>query len=64
MDKPHENMMYLRDVMDKLKLSRPTLYRKIKEGKLPAPVDIYNKRSVWRKDQIDQVYSQWFDKFR
>lgn len=63
-EKPHENMMYLYDVLFKLKLSRPTLYRKIKEGIIPPPVDRYNGRSVWRRDQIEDYYQKSFLKFK
>jgi predicted DNA-binding transcriptional regulator AlpA len=64
LEKTHDNMMYLGDVLSKFKVSRPTLYRRIKAGEIPAPIDRYNKRSAWRKDQIEEVYEKKFLKFK
>lgn len=63
-EKATENMMFLADVLFTLKLSRPTLYRRIAEGKIPKPVDYYNGKSVWRRDQIEACALEFFSKFR
>lgn len=63
-EKATENMMYLADVLFILKLSRPTLYRRIAQGKVPKPVDYYNGKAVWRRDQIEECAFKLFEKFR
>jgi predicted DNA-binding transcriptional regulator AlpA len=57
-------MLYMRDVMAKWKVSRPTLYRKIKEGVIPPPVDRYNNKSAWRKDQVEEAFEKAFSRFK
>ena len=46
------NVMFIADVLQSLKLKRSTLYKKIKERKIPPPIGKYNGRSYWKKDQI------------
>lgn len=63
-EKVSENMMFLADVLFALKISRATLYKRIAEGKVPKPVDYYNGKSVWRRDQIEACVLELFAKFR
>lgn len=43
------------EVVQILGISRPTLYRGIKAGTLPAPVKISTRRVGWRSTDIDRL---------
>lgn len=43
------------EVLSRLGISKPTLYRGIKSGSLPAPVQISARRVGWRSVDIDRL---------
>lgn len=43
------------EVLHLLAISKPTLYRGIKAGSLPAPVKISPRRVGWRSTDIDRL---------
>lgn len=45
------------EVLSRLGISKPTLYRGIKSGSLPAPVQISARRVGWRSTDIDRLIS-------
>jgi prophage regulatory protein len=47
----------LRDVVRITALSRATLYRRISEGRFPAPVHLGGKASAWRGEALQA----WID---
>lgn len=48
-------LMPVEAVLMSLGISKPTLYREIKKGRLPAPVKISARRVGWRSSDIDRV---------
>ena len=44
-------LLRLRDVMRLIPLSRPTIYRRIKDGKFPAPKKD-GRCSLWDEEQV------------
>ena len=49
-----EDLMKTKDVLEYLKISRSTLYRLIKEGKL-APIKMGPKTLRYRRSDVDQL---------
>lgn len=47
-----------KQVMERLGLSRSTLYQYIKEGKFPAPFRIGVRATAWRQEQIEEYIRQ------
>ncbi len=47
----------LRDVTRITALSRSTIYRRISEGRFPAPVRLGGRASAWRRDMLQA----WID---
>lgn len=54
--KPMKNvqLISLKELMKIYPISRATVYRQIKAGLLPAPVQIGARRVAWRLDEIEQ----------
>jgi len=50
-------LMPLEEVLAALGISKPTLYRGIKAGALPAPVKISARRVGWRSTDINRIVS-------
>lgn len=53
----HSNAPYMRlgDVLQYMKISRTTLYRLIKAGKVPSPIKAGPRISLWRRQDIETV---------
>lgn len=47
-------LLRLNEVCSKVGVSRATLYRRVREGSLPAPVHVGPRTSRWRLDEIDE----------
>lgn len=47
-------LISLKELMKIYPISRATVYRQIKAGLLPAPVQIGTRRVAWRLDEIEQ----------
>ena len=54
---PTARLMPLEEVLAALGISKPTLYRGIKAGALPAPVKISARRVGWRSSDISRIVS-------
>lgn len=46
-----------RDAAAYLAISRPTLYRWVKEGMLPCPIKLGKNTSGWRRSALDNFIS-------
>jgi len=54
---PVARLIPLEEVLAALGISKPTLYRGIKAGALPAPVKISARRVGWRSSDIARIVS-------
>jgi predicted DNA-binding transcriptional regulator AlpA len=58
---PQENLLRLREVIKIVPLSRPTIYRRIQQGKFPAPLKD-GRCSMWEESKVrayvDQILQQ------
>lgn len=55
-------LLSISEVVYSLGISKPTLYRGIKSGNLPAPVKISARRVGWRSSDIAKVVAgDWED---
>lgn len=54
---PQTNLLRLPDVMQIVRLSRPTIYRRIQEGKFPAQIKD-GRCSLWREDDVRAYVAQ------
>jgi prophage regulatory protein len=50
----HRGFYGVTEVLEKLPVSRATLYRRIKEGDFPRAVRISKNRVGWLKDAVDE----------
>lgn len=50
----NERLMRLPEVMAKLGIARSTVWLFAKQGKLPKPIKLSTKVTVWRESEIDQ----------
>lgn len=41
-----------KEICDRFKMSRSTLYRKIQSGDFPQPIKLFAKKQVWHKEQL------------
>jgi prophage regulatory protein len=41
------------EILERLPFSRPTLYRKVREGTFPAPIKLGTRASAWISTEID-----------
>lgn len=48
-----ERILRLRQVIDKTGLTKSTIYRRIKAGEFPGPVDLGGYIAGWRQSEID-----------
>jgi len=48
-----EKLLTAREVMDLLRISYSTLYRRLKTGTFPAPVNGRGKKLLWHPSQIE-----------
>ena len=46
--------LLIQDIMERIRLSRSTLYRKMKAGTFPAPYELSANRSGWLESEIDE----------
>ncbi len=51
----HIHFIRKKDLLNQLSYSNSTLYRRIKEGLFPPPVNISKNVSAWVKDEVDAV---------
>lgn len=47
-------LLTLREVQARLKISRTSIYRRMREGKFPLPVKVTEKAVRWKEDEIDE----------
>ena len=48
-----ERMIYgRREVMELIRISRPTLYRWLQPGTFPKPIEIGPQKIAWRRDDV------------
>ena len=53
--KMHLRLMRLSEVLDLYPVSRSTLYKQIKRGISPRPIQISDKSIAWIESEIDQI---------
>lgn len=53
--KMHPRLMRLSEVLDLYPVSRSTLYKQIKRGIFPRPIQISDKSIAWIESEIDQI---------
>jgi prophage regulatory protein len=46
--------LLLRDVIERVRLSRATIYRQIAAGSFPSPYSLSESRSGWLESEIDE----------
>jgi prophage regulatory protein len=51
-DQPQSRFLRLNDVLDRTRLSRATLYRKIQDGTFPKQVRIASRCVAWRESEV------------
>ena len=47
------NVLTIKEVVAKVKLSQSTIYLKIQNGDFPRPMALGERRRVWPEDEID-----------
>jgi prophage regulatory protein len=48
-----ENFMRISDVMQRTRLARSTVWLWVKQGKLPAPIKLSERVTVWRESTLN-----------
>ena len=48
------NFIRIKDVMKKTGLARSTVWLWVKEGKLPKPIKLSERVTVWKESDIDE----------
>ena len=48
------NFIRIKDVMKKTGLARSTIWLWVKEGKLPKPIKLSERVTVWKESDIDE----------
>jgi prophage regulatory protein len=56
--KPSHTILKLPEVMEKTKLARPSVYRHIKAGTFPAPINLGERAVGWVESEIDAWIEQ------
>lgn len=51
-------ILRVEDLIQMLKISRPTLYRWLKQDNFPKPIHLGPKTPVWRQSDIEEWISQ------
>ena len=59
-EKPTDNILYLKDVLFTLKMSKSTLYNKVSAGVVPKPAGKWIGKSYWFKSDIDAFLRNQF----
>jgi prophage regulatory protein len=52
-----ERLLGIRELVLATTLSKPTIYRKMKEGTFPYPIKLGGRRVAWRESDI----AEWLD---
>lgn len=53
----NQNFLRVTDVMQRTRLARSTIWLWVKEGKLPAPIKLSDRVTVWRESELNA----WMD---
>ena len=53
--KTYQKLMRLPQVLDRYPVSRSTLYKQIKQGVFPKPVQISDKSVAWIESEISRI---------
>lgn len=48
-----ENFLRINGVMERTKLARSTIWLWVKQGKLPAPIKLSERVTVWRESDLN-----------
>ena len=56
-----ERLLRIREVLERLPISRTSLYDGIKVGLYPAPVRIGKRTVAWRESEIDRLIKGFGD---
>lgn len=57
-----ERAVRIREVMQRVGISRTQIYRLIQRGDFPAPVRLSDRISIWRQKDIDEWLSRHFER--
>lgn len=60
MTPPPARLLKAREVMHRLGTSRSTLYRMVRRGEFPAPVEVSPNWLAWREDVVDAWIAERF----
>lgn len=50
---PETTLLRARSVTERTGLSRTSIYREVKAGKFPAPVQLSERTVAWRSNEVD-----------
>ena len=56
---PRERLLRIRDVLQRLPISRTSLYDGIKLGLYPAPVQVGKRTVAWRESEINELINNF-----
>jgi prophage regulatory protein len=56
---PRESLLRIRDVLQRLPISRTSLYDGIKLGLYPAPVQVGKRTVAWRESEINELINNF-----
>ena len=56
---PCERLLRIRDVLQRLTVSRTSLYDGIKLGLYPAPVQVGKRTVAWRESEINELINNF-----
>lgn len=56
---PRESLLRIRDVLQRLPISRTSLYDGIKIGLYPAPVRVGKRTVAWRESEINELINNF-----
>ena len=56
---PRERLLRIRDVLQRLPISRTSLYDGIKIGLYPAPVQVGKRTVAWRESEINELINNF-----
>jgi len=52
MEQPSDRLLRLPAVLEKIQISRATLWRWVSEGSFPRPIKLGPKTTVWRESEL------------
>lgn len=55
MSKTYPKLIRLSEVLDRYPVSRSTLYKQIKQGVFPRPIQISDRSVAWIESEISQI---------